>query len=828
VSRPAFRASPHGLCALVQSSDRAQSACYRAAGKYSVSLDPGAEWTSGMHGSGRGVEERLARRAAGYKAVPVTWIGQPAGMRTAAATARQSAMSRRRATQMLMEAERDDALLDEVEHAAAAAAVVGEVAYQPAGVGSRVPKPPSPPLARGALAPPRLAVPTPTHVPATASGTATLAPGSLHPAAMTSSRSVSPLADAFSSPFTAHRPAHQAPVTHTSRPTPTAGAILSSDALFGVPGETSSGLDGGGGGGSGGGGGRGGVDRFAGGVGTPLPSGGSMGSPVAAALLPPGAKVSRRLAPAMHNVRRWAHELQQHLWMTSVPATLRSAGGDGGWGGGDMDGGSAEGTAWMVAPRPEGEHCLVVASGGRTMVRDWHGFLMATFQSALPGGSAASQLVRPGGEPLGTILDCVFNPEAGVFWVLDFVQWERMHAEDYPYRMRHWLLTDKLTETPLAGTVTVPPGWPRVLVDAPRGASAHARKGGRAGASGRAGVGGVTHSAPADVSDVGMAPMFGWVTNASDPRDEVAIAAAGDDDDDGAAGRDDAPAGHGAVSSADQEHATDVAWSRSMLPSPGDGLRVRAAATTGVAAGTYTPTPLADGSPVVTRHRSFDGGGDRRGRASNDAGSAGSGDSATAASLDLGHGGSDYDSDEGMRVMPGGPRSRKARGRAHTSDAPGAPSLVDGVLSTSTSGSSSVDSMHTATAATDVGAGRGGGTTGGGIAAYMHLLAAGGRTIVPSTATPHADPPSPLPGRYSHLPLAVNEYAFRLLPAEVLSSTTLRAAYSADLGCSKVGGGGGGGGRRLHPRRASHPFARNPSSPLCRMVYCSWRVMGRT
>jgi hypothetical protein len=46
-------------------------------------------------------------------------------------------------------------------------------------------------------------------------------------------------------------------------------------------------------------------------------------------------------------------------------------------------------------PRPEGQRCLLIASGGQTVARMRSGVQMARFPSALPGGSRRTQ-ARPG------------------------------------------------------------------------------------------------------------------------------------------------------------------------------------------------------------------------------------------------------------------------------------------------------------------------------------------------------------------------------------------------------------------------------------------------
>lgn len=74
-----------------------------------------------------------------------------------------------------------------------------------------------------------------------------------------------------------------------------------------------------------------------------------------------------------------------------------------------------------VMPRPEGQRCLLVASGGQTVARMRSGVQMARFPSALPGGSRHTQ-VSPHG-PSAVVLHllalCSGATPAGDFCLLD-------------------------------------------------------------------------------------------------------------------------------------------------------------------------------------------------------------------------------------------------------------------------------------------------------------------------------------------------------------------------------------------------------------------------
>jgi hypothetical protein len=85
-------------------------------------------------------------------------------------------------------------------------------------------------------------------------------------------------------------------------------------------------------------------------------------------------RTTKRHAPHMRSVHRFAQQIQLPEWLTSVPADLN---------------GPDDESGWFVLPRPEGRHCLVIAAGGVTAARDAHGFLMAQFHSDLPGGASS-------------------------------------------------------------------------------------------------------------------------------------------------------------------------------------------------------------------------------------------------------------------------------------------------------------------------------------------------------------------------------------------------------------------------------------------------------
>lgn len=74
---------------------------------------------------------------------------------------------------------------------------------------------------------------------------------------------------------------------------------------------------------------------------------------------------------------------------------------------------------WFVRPRPEGRHCIVVSSKGRTMSRLRTGEVLHSFQSLLPAGGHT-----PGQGTGHCILDCIFNDATNTYYVLDVMVWK--------------------------------------------------------------------------------------------------------------------------------------------------------------------------------------------------------------------------------------------------------------------------------------------------------------------------------------------------------------------------------------------------------------------
>eukprot|EP00887_Chlorella_sp_A99_P000428 scaffold17.g428.t1 len=104
---------------------------------------------------------------------------------------------------------------------------------------------------------------------------------------------------------------------------------------------------------------------------------------------------NRRRSSRQH----YAEQLMSPEWLIEAPPDL--------------------GTDWYVLPRPEGQRCLVITSGGQTTARLRNGVLAQRFASALPGGG----LGQRGGGADHCILDCVFHAADATFYVLDLVCW---------------------------------------------------------------------------------------------------------------------------------------------------------------------------------------------------------------------------------------------------------------------------------------------------------------------------------------------------------------------------------------------------------------------
>jgi len=118
---------------------------------------------------------------------------------------------------------------------------------------------------------------------------------------------------------------------------------------------------------------------------------------------------------------------------------------------------------WLVRARPRGERVLVVSSRGKTTARGRDGGTFATFQSALPGGSART--MRGRASDCFCILDCVYavrenvgaedadamdvavaNGGRGTYYVLDVMAWNGAAVYDCDAEFRFFWAHTRLTQ----------------------------------------------------------------------------------------------------------------------------------------------------------------------------------------------------------------------------------------------------------------------------------------------------------------------------------------------------------------------------------------------
>eukprot|EP00741_Cyanophora_paradoxa_P001737 tig00000073_g1684.t1 len=118
--------------------------------------------------------------------------------------------------------------------------------------------------------------------------------------------------------------------------------------------------------------------------------------------------------------RMYSQQLMIPEWINEVPQDLRER--------------------WLVAARPEGRRCLVIASAGKTVSRLRSGALLARFPSALPGGRRG-----PGGDGY-SILDCVYHEADATYYVLDLMCWRGYSLYDCDTEFRFFWLHTKLAE----------------------------------------------------------------------------------------------------------------------------------------------------------------------------------------------------------------------------------------------------------------------------------------------------------------------------------------------------------------------------------------------
>eukprot|EP00946_MAST-07B_sp_MAST-7B-sp1_P002736 g2736.t1 len=203
---------------------------------------------------------------------------------------------------------------------------------------------------------------------------------------------------------------------------------------------------------------------------------------------------------AVHSIAErqfYSDQLAHHEWMVHIPQNLRGRKESKKVNGGGISassalpapvaasatseqspnmverGGSEDGdeNGWFVSPRPEGRRCLVIAAGGKTVVRDKNGCVVASFNSILPNGARHSRHnnTHSFGDG-GTILDCILQEKevlekeedgdmlggtrnggqisktVRTYWILDVMCWKGYSLYDCDASFRAYWLDTKISE----------------------------------------------------------------------------------------------------------------------------------------------------------------------------------------------------------------------------------------------------------------------------------------------------------------------------------------------------------------------------------------------
>lgn len=122
--------------------------------------------------------------------------------------------------------------------------------------------------------------------------------------------------------------------------------------------------------------------------------------------------------------RSYKNQLMLSEWLVEVPEDLINE--------------------WLLVLCPIGKRCLVIASQGQTKVYTRKGLIINKFPSHLPGGNFRQKSIKSE----YTILDCVFNTENKIYYILDVMCWKGYPIFDSETEFRFYWLKCKTDEVP--------------------------------------------------------------------------------------------------------------------------------------------------------------------------------------------------------------------------------------------------------------------------------------------------------------------------------------------------------------------------------------------
>ena len=150
----------------------------------------------------------------------------------------------------------------------------------------------------------------------------------------------------------------------------------------------------------------------------------------------------KQARPKRSTASKYGDRLMLPEYFIEVPCDF----GDAGYGDGQ----------WLVANRPNGVRCLVIAAQGATVSRGMDGKVIERFNSLLPGGSAASTpgtadwAARGGGsessKKMYVVLDCIFCPMTRTYYVLDLLNWKGYPLQECTAEFRLFWLSSKFVD----------------------------------------------------------------------------------------------------------------------------------------------------------------------------------------------------------------------------------------------------------------------------------------------------------------------------------------------------------------------------------------------